>query len=158
MKFSRIKMIQYIPKPFRSFGRNINLKVDLANYATKTDLKIVTHVDTSSFSLKTNLASLKTEVDKLDIHKLAPTPVNLSKLSDVVKNDVVKKAVYDKLGAKVNNIDTSDFVLKTKYQTDKTKFQIALSAVENKIPSVSCLVKKTDYNTKISELEKKTLS
>ena len=151
-------MIQYIPKPFRSFGRNINLKVDLANYATKTDLKIVTHVDTSSFSLKTNLASLKTEVDKLDIHKLAPTPVNLSKLSDVVKNDVVKKAVYDKLGAKVNNIDTSDFVLKTKYQTDKTKFQIALSAVENKIPSVSCLVKKTDYNTKISELEKKTLS
>ena len=82
----------------------------------------------------------------------------MSKLSDIVKNDVVKKAVYDKLGAKVNNIDTSDFVLKTKYQTDKTKFQIALSAVENKIPSVSSLVKKTDYNTKISELEKKTLS
>ena len=81
----------------------------------------------------------------------------MSKLSDVVKNDVVKKAVYDKLGAKVNNIDTSDFVLKTKYQTDKTKFQIALSAVENKIPSVTSLVKKTDYNTKISELEKKNL-
>ena len=135
-----------------------NVQVDLLNYATKADIKNTSHVDTSSFALKTNLANLKTEVDKLGIDKLAPVPVDLSKLSDVVKNDVVKKAVYDKLGAKVNNIDTSDFVLKTKYQTDKTKFQIALSAVENKIPSVSCLVKKTDYNTKISELEKKTLS
>ena len=82
----------------------------------------------------------------------------MSKWSDVVKNDVVKKALHDKLGAKVKNIDTGDFVLKTKYQTDKTKFQITLSAAENKIPSVSSLVKKTDYNTKISELEKKTLS
>ena len=90
------------------------------NYATKTDLKNVTHVDTSSFAIKTNLASLKTEVDKLDIDKLVPVPVDLSKLSDVVKNDVVKKAVYDKLVAKVNNIDTNDFVLKTKYQTEKT--------------------------------------
>ena len=82
-------MSQYFPKPFRSFGGNINVKVDLSNYATKTDLKNVTHVDTSSFALKTNLASLKTEVDKLDIDKLAPVPVDLSKLSDVVKNDVV---------------------------------------------------------------------
>ena len=114
-------MSQYFPKPFRSFGGNINVKVDLSNYATKTDLKNVTHVDASSFALKTNLASLKTEVDKLDIDKLVPVPVDLSKLSDVVKNDVVKKAVYDKLAAKVNNIDTSDFVLKTKYQTDKTE-------------------------------------
>ena len=87
-------------------------KVDLSNYATKTDLKNVTHVNTSTFELKTNLANLKTEVDKLDIDKLAPVPVDLSKLSDVVKNDVVKKAVYDKLVAKVNNIDTSEFVLK----------------------------------------------
>ena len=81
------------------------------------------HVDTSSFALKTNLASLKTEIDKLDIGKLAPVPVDLSNLSDVVKNDVVKKAVYDKLAAKVNNIDTSVFVLKTKYQTDKTELE-----------------------------------
>ena len=108
-------MSQYFPKPFRSFGGNINVKVDLSNYATKTDLKNVTHVDTSSFATKTNLASLKTEVDKLDIDKLAPVPVDLSKLSDLVKNDVVKKAVYDKLVAKVNNIDTSDFVSKTEY-------------------------------------------
>ena len=78
------------------------------------------HVDTSSFALKTNLASLKTEFDKLDIEKLVQVPVDLSKLSDVIKNYIVKKAVYDKLAAKVNNSDTSEFVLKTKYQTDKT--------------------------------------
>ena len=99
-------MRQYFPKPFRSFGGNINVKVDLSNYATKPNLKNVAHVDTSSFALKTNLASLK-KVDKLDHGKLAPVPVNLSKLSDAVINDVVKKAVYDKLVAKVNNIDTS---------------------------------------------------
>ena len=137
-------MSQYFPKPFRSFGGNINVKVDLSNYATKTDLKNVTHVDTSSFALKTNLASLKTEVDKLDIDKLAPVLVDLSKLSDVVKNDVVKKAVYDQLAAKVNNIDTSAFVLKTKYQTDKIELQ-------KKIPDVADFAKKT----KLTELEHK---
>ena len=71
----------------------------MSNYAAKIDLKNVTHVDTSSFSLKTNLANSKTEADKLEIAKLAPVPVDLSKLSDVVNNDVVKKAVYDKLAA-----------------------------------------------------------
>ena len=100
-------MSQYFPKPFRSFGGNINVKVDLSNYATKTDLKNITHINTSRFVLKTNLASLKTEVDKLDIDKLAPAPVDLSKLSDAVKNDVVKKVVYEKLAPKVKNIDTS---------------------------------------------------
>ena len=100
------------------------------------------HVDTSTFALKTNLASSKTEVDKLDIEKLAPVPVDLSKLSDVVKNNVVKKAVYDQLLAKVNNIDTSDFVLKVKYQTDKAE-------LEKKIPNVTDFVKKT----KLTELE-----
>ena len=84
-------MSQYFPKPFRSFGGNINVKIDLSNYATKTDLKNVTHVVTSSVALKTNLSNLKTEVDKLDIDKLASVPVDLSKLSDVVKNGVVKK-------------------------------------------------------------------
>ena len=98
-------MSQYFPKPFKKFGGNLNVKVDLSNYVTKTDLKNVTHVDTSSFALKTNLANLKTEVHKLDIDKLAPVPVELSKLSDVVKNDVVKKPVYDKLVTKVDNID-----------------------------------------------------
>ena len=141
-------MGQYFPKPFRNFGGNINVKVDLSNYATKIDLKNVTHVDTSSFALKTNLANLRTKVDKLDIDKLAPVPVDLSKLSDVVKNDVVKKTVYDKLFTKVNNIDISDFVLKTKYNTDKTE-------LEKKIPYASNLVKRTNYNTKITELENK---
>ena len=85
-------MSQYFPKPFRSFGGNINVKVDLSNYATKADIKNISHVDTSSFALKTNLATLKTEVDKLDIDKLAPVPVDLGKLIDVVKNDVVKES------------------------------------------------------------------
>ena len=141
-------MSEYLPKLFKSFWRNINVNVDLSNYATKTDLKNVTYVDTLSFALKTNLADLKTEVDKLDIDKLVAVPVDLSKLSDLVKNDVVKKAVYDKLVAKVDNINTSDFVLKTKYNTDKTE-------LENKIPDTSGLVKKTNYNTKITELENK---
>ena len=123
-------MSQYFPKPFKSFGGNISVKVYLSSYATKTDLKNVTHVDTSSLALKANLASLKTEVDKLDIDKLAPVPVDLSKLSDVVK-----KAVHDKLVTKVNNIDTSEFVLKTKYQTEK-------AGLEKKIPNVTDFVKK----------------
>ena len=112
-------MSQYSPKPYEPFGRDINVKVDLSNYATKTDIKNISRVDASSFTLKTNLANLETEVDKLDTDKLVPVLVDLSKLSDVVKNDVVKKDVYDKLVAKVNSIDTSRFVLKTKYDTDK---------------------------------------
>ena len=84
-------MSQCFPKPFRSFGGNINVNVDLSTYTTKTYLKNMRHSDISSFALKTNLANLKTEVDELDIDKLAPVPVDLSKLSDVVKNDVVKK-------------------------------------------------------------------
>ena len=119
MKLLCIKMSQYLPKPFRNFGGNSNIKVDLSSYATKTDLKNVMHVDTSSFALKKNSASLKTEVDKLDIDKLVPVSVELSKLSDVVRNDIVKKAMYDKLVAKVNNADTSGFVLKTEYETGK---------------------------------------
>ena len=95
-----IKMSQYFPKPFRSFGGNINIKVNLSNYATKTDLKNVTHVNTSSFALKTNLANFKTEVDKLDIDKLAPVRIDLSKLNDVVKNDIAKKTVFNKLVTK----------------------------------------------------------
>ena len=129
-------MSQYFPELFRSYGGNINVKVDLSNYATKTDLKNVTHVGTSSFALKTNLTNLKTEVDKSDSDKLAPVPVDLNKLNDVVKNDVVKKTVSDKLVAKVNNIDTSDFVLKGNYQTDKTE-------LEKKIPDVTDFVKKS---------------
>ena len=91
----------------------------MSNYATKTDIKNISHVDTSGFALKSSLASLKTEVDKLDISNLVAVPVDLSKLSDVVKRYVVKKAVYNKLVAKVNSIHTETFVLKIKYDTDK---------------------------------------
>ena len=114
-------MSQYFPKPCKSFEGNINVKIDLSNYATKSDIINIPHVDTSGFALKTNLVSLKTEVDVLDIDKLVTVPVDLSKLSEVVKSDVVKKAVYDKLVEKVHKTDTSGFVLKTKYQTDKSK-------------------------------------
>ena len=139
-------MSQYFPILFGSSGRNINVKVDLSNYATKADIKNISHADTSSFALKTNLASWKTEVDRLDIDKLVPVPVDLSKLSYVVKNDVVKKTDCDKLTAKLNDIDTSDLMLKTKYQIGKTE-------IENKISDTSGLVKKTDYNIKITDLE-----
>ena len=130
-------MSQYFPKPFNShFGDSIKVKIYLSNYATKRDIKSISHVDTSSFALKANLASLKTEVDKSDIGKLVAVPVDLSKLSDLVKNDVVKKTVSNKLVAKVDNIDTSDFALKTNYNTKITE-------LENKIPDTSGLVKKT---------------
>ena len=98
-------MSQYFPKPFRSFGRNIIVKNGLSNYPT------LLHIDASSFALKTNLATLKTEADKLDIDMLVPLPVDLSKLSKVVKKEVFKKTVYDKLATKVNNIDSSRFAL-----------------------------------------------
>ena len=84
-------MSKFYPEPYEPFGGDINVTVDLSNYATKTDLKNATHVDTSSFALKANLATLETEVDKLDIDKLVHFPTNVSKLSSVVKNDVLKK-------------------------------------------------------------------
>ena len=101
-------MCQYFP-PYKISGTNIKMELNLSSYATKTDLKNVTHVDFSSFESKTNLASLKTEVDKLDIDKFAPVPNDLAKLSNVVKNDVVKKSEYDKLVTKVNGVDTTYF-------------------------------------------------
>ena len=97
-------MNQYFPKLYEPFGGDINVKVGLSKYPTKTDIKKIIHVGTSSFALKSNLASLQTEVDKLDIDKLVPVPDDLSKLIDVVKNDFVKKTVYDKLIGKVNSI------------------------------------------------------
>ena len=106
-------MSQYFPKPYEPFGGDINVKVNLSNYAGNGDIKNISHVDISSFALKTNLANLKTKVDKLDTHKLVSVPVDLRKLSQIVKNDVAKKDVYNKLVAKVNSIDTSGFVLKT---------------------------------------------
>ena len=140
-------MSEYFPKP-SNHKENIKVEIDLSNYATKKDINDITHIDTSNFPLKTNLANIKTELDKLDIDKLATVPVDWSKLSNVVKNYVVKKTLYDQLVTKVKNIDTSNFVLKTKYATDKLE-------LENKIPNITGLVKKTYYNTKTTELENK---
>ena len=134
-------MSQYFP-PYRSSGRNIKVELDLNSYATKTDLKNVTHVDVSSFAPKTNLASLKTEVDKFDIATLTPVPNDLAKLSNVVKNDVLKNTEYNKLVTKVNNIDTTGFVLKTKYDTHKSDLEKKINDMDKKIPNTSTFVKK----------------
>ena len=151
-------MSEYFPKP-QNHEENIKIKIDLSNYVTKTGIKNITHADTSGFALKTNLSSLKTEVDKLDIDKLKPIPADLSKLFNVVKNDVVKKTVYNKLVAKVDNIDTSDFVIKTNHNTKITELEnkipdisnlatkTALPAIENKIPNTSNLATKTALST-----------
>ena len=147
-------MSQYL-LPYRSSGRNIKVELDLSDNATKTDLKNVTHVGVSSFASQTNLASLKTEVDKSDIHKLTLVPNDLAKLSNVVKNYVVKNTEFDKLVTKVNGIDTTNFVLMTKYEKDGSDFEGKINNVDKKIPDVSDLVKKTDFSAKITEAEGK---
>ena len=131
----RIKMSQYFPKQYEHSMEILMLKLIFQIMQQRQTLKIFNMLIHECFTLKTNLANSKTEVDKLDIGKLVPVSVDLSKLSDVVTNDVVKKIVYDKLVAKVDSIDTSKFVLKTKYNTDK-------SELENKILDTSGLVKK----------------
>ena len=115
-------MSQYFPKLYELFGGDINVKVGLWNNATKADIKIISHVNTSSFALKTNLANLKNEVDKLDIDQLVPVPVDVSKLSHAVKNDVIKKTDYS---AKITEIEGK------------------ILDIENKIPDVSGLATKT---------------
>ena len=135
-------MSQYFPKPYEPFHGDINVKVDLSNYAMKTDLENVSHVDVSSFALKSDLANLKAEVDKLDIDKLTPVPNDLAMLGNVVKNDVVKKTEYNKLVAKVDNIDTTGFALKTRYDTDKSDLEKTINDADKKIPDTSELAKK----------------
>ena len=125
-------MSQYFPKLYEPFGGDINVKVNLSNYATKTDLKNISNIHVSSYALKSNLATLKTEVDKLDIDKLTPVPGDLAKLSNVVKDDVVKKTEYDKLVAKVNGIDTRNFVSRTMYEKDGSDFEDKISKIEKK--------------------------
>ena len=127
----------------------LTLKLIFKIMQKKADIKNILHVDTSSFALKTNLANLKTKIDKLDIDKLVPVPVDLTKLSEVVKNDVIKKIDYNTKITKIENKipDLSNLATKT-----------ALTAVENKMPDPSGLIKKTDYNAKITDLEHKTLT
>ena len=134
-------MSQYFP-PSRSSGKNFKVELDFSNYVTKTDLKNVTHVYLSSFVSKRNLASLKTEVDKLEIAKLIPVPNDLTKLSNAVKNDVVKKTECNKLVKTVYNIDTTGFFLQNKYDTDQSDVENKISDVNRIIPDASAFVKK----------------
>ena len=170
-------MTTYYPA-YKSSSNNVKVELDLTSYATKTDLKNITHVDVSSFASKTNLAALKTEVDQIDVDKLKTTPVDLDRLSNLVKNDVVKKTDYntkvtsieaqiagltkntvDNLAdiMKLKGIDTNSFVLKTKLASD-------VSTLENKIPDISGLATKTSLNaylqtstlnSKVTEVENK---
>ena len=174
---------QYFP-PYGSTN-NIKVELDLANYATKDDLKNITHADVSSYATKTNLAALKAEVDKIDVDKLKTVPVDLDKLSNVVENDVVKKTDYnakvtsienqiagvpknalDNLGdiTKLKAVDTSNFVLKTKLASDVTNLENKIDTVDKKIPDVSRLATKTSltsyletatFNSKVTEAENK---
>ena len=136
------KTSQYFPKPYEPFEGDINVKVDLPNYATKADLKNTTGIDTSKLAAKSDLASLKAKMDKIDVQKLKTVLIDLSKLSSVANNEVVKKFAHSKLVAKVNNIDTSEFVLETKYQTDNSDLEKKISDTDKKVPDTSGIIKK----------------
>ena len=144
--------MSYYP-PYRSSRNNIKVELNLANYATKDDVKNITHVDVSSYATKTNLASLKTEVDKIDTDKLKTVPADLAKLTNVVKNDVVKKTDYnvkvtsiegqitgltkntvDNLAdiKKLKAIDTNSFVTRTKFSADTNSLDDKIDAAEKK--------------------------
>ena len=175
---------QYFP-PYSKHDASVAVKLDLSNYATKTDLKNITHVDVSSFASKTNLAVLKTEVDKLDTDKLKTTPADLAKLTNTVDNDLVKKTVYNtKISAigneisgvkqsatnnlaeitKLKAVDTSAFVTRTKFSADTNSLDDKIDKVDKKIPDISGLATKTSlnnylqtttFNSKVTELEGK---
>ena len=177
-------MSQYYP-PYKSFSNNIKVELDLANYATKTDLKNITHVDVSSFASKTNLAALKTEVDKIDADKLKTTPTDLAKLTNAIENDVVKKTDYntkvtsieaqiagltkntvDNLAdiTKLKAIDTNSFVTRTIFSADTNALDDKIDDVEKKQPDISGLATKTSlnaylqtstFNYKVIEVENK---
>ena len=149
------KMSQYFPLCNNS-SENIKVDLDLSNYASKKDIKDITRVDTGSYALKTNLAALKTEVDEIDTEKLKTGPDDLAKLSNVVKNDVVKRITYNTLKNKVDAIDTSKFVLRTKFTTDTNALQHKIDKIENKIPDISGLATKSSVTHLITEQEEYT--
>ena len=130
--------------PYRSTSNDIKVELDSSNYAKKDDVKNITHVDVSSYATKTNLAALKSKVDKIDTDKLKTVPADLAKLSNVVKNDVVKKTTYNTLKNKVDAFDTSKLTELTAVENKIPDVSglataSALAAVENKIPDVSGL-------------------
>ena len=144
--------MSYYP-PYRSSSNNIKVELDLSNYATKDDVKNITRVDVSSYATKTNLAALKTEVDKIDIDKLKTVPDDLAKLSNVVKNEVVKKTPYNTLKNNVDAIDTSKCVSRTKFTTDTNSLDDKIDKVEKKIPDISGLATKSSVTRLIIEQE-----
>ena len=143
-------MSKYFPS-YNNSSENIKVELDLSNYTTKKDIKDITHVDTSSYALKTNLAALKTEVDNIDTDKLKIVPDDLAKLSDVVINDVVEKTEYNTLKNKIDAVDTSGFVTRTKFTTDTNAVDDKIDKVEKKIPDISGLVTKSSVTLLITE-------
>ena len=154
---------------YRSRTTDVKVKLDLEGYATKDDLKNITHADTSSFALKSNLSSLKTEVDKLDIPKLSTLPTDVAKLSNKVVNDLAEKTDFTSLKEKVtdnkteqDNLETSINNVKTKVDgidltkyVKKTDYDTKVGNLQLKIPDVSGLLSTTAFNSKVSELENK---
>ena len=136
--YPNIKISQYFPKPYETFDGYINAKVDLYNYAKKKNLKNAIGVDTSTLAAKSGLAKNRVSLKaKIDVDKLKAAPVDLSKLSSVVNNDVANEIVHDKLVAKVNNIDTIGFLLKPKYDTDNSELEKKISDADKKIRDTS---------------------
>ena len=135
-------MSTYYP-PYKSSSNNIKVELDLTNYATKTDLKNITHVDVSSYASKTNLSVLKCEVDKIDIDKLKTVPDDLAKLSNVIKNEVVKKAEFS----------ADNYVTRTKFSTDTNSLDDKIDKVDKKIPDVSGLATKSSVTILIKNLD-----
>ena len=159
-------MSQYFP-PYGSSARNVkvqldltNIKVDLdlnlANYATKDDVTNITHIDVSSYASKTNLAALKTEVDKIDTDKLKTVPDHLAKLSNIVKNEVVKKTDYNTLKNKLDGIGVSKYVGRSKYETDGKAIYDKIDKVEKKIPVLADFVTAARFNNEKNFLATKT--
>ena len=132
-------------QPYKSSSNNIKVELDLTNYATKTDLKNITHTDVSSFASKTNLSALKTEVDKIEVDKLKTVPDGLAKLSNLVKNEVVIKTDFS----------ADDYVKKTKFIGDINSLDDKIDKVEKKIPDVSSLETKRNVTTLVKNLDNK---
>ena len=137
-------MSQYFP-PYNNSSNNIRVELDLSNYATKDDVKNITHVDVSSFASKTNLTALKTEVDEIDTDKLKTVPDDLPKLSNVVKNEVVKKTDFS----------ADNYVTRTKFSTDTNSLDDKIDNVEKKIPDVSGLATTRNVTTLVNNLNNK---
>ena len=148
-------MSKCFPPDGRS-SKSIKVELDLSNYATKDDVKYITHLDASSYASKTNLAALKTEVDKIDTDKLKTVPKGLAKLSNVVTNDVVRKTNYNMLKSKVDGIDTSVFVTRTKLTANTRALDDKIDKVEKKISVLTDFVTTARFNHEKNLLATKT--